>query len=95
MTWVVTNRIRVDAPSDADRIVEAFRHRLGAVDRQPGFRGLEVWREADGREVVVLTRWETRQEFEAWVASPAFQHAHARADGSPGSASATVYEVAV
>ena len=95
MAWVLVNRISVDSPSEADRIVEAFRHRAGKVDQQPGFLGLEVWREASGREVVVSTRWERQQDFQAWVDSPTFREAHQHASGGPGRAAGAAYEVVI
>jgi heme oxygenase (staphylobilin-producing) len=93
MPWVLVNRITVESPADADRIVEAFRHRAGKVDLQPGFLGFELWREEGGKEVLVSTRWERKEDFEAWVEGPAFRQAHARAEGGPGTAHGTAYEV--
>jgi len=95
MPWVLVNRITVDSPAEADHVVEAFRHRAGKVDLQPGFLGIEVWREKDGKEVLVATRWQREEDFEAWVNSPAFQHAHARAGASPGTAHGMSYEVVI
>jgi heme-degrading monooxygenase HmoA len=95
MTWVLVNRISVDSSEEADRIVEAFRHRAGKVDQQPGFLGLEVWREEDGKEVMVSTRWRNKDDFQAWVNGPAFQEAHKRAKGGPGRAAGSAYEVVI
>ncbi|MCI4354067.1 MAG: antibiotic biosynthesis monooxygenase [Thermoplasmata archaeon] len=93
MSWIAVNRISVDTPADADRIVDAFRHRTGKVDLQPGFEHFEVWREESGREVMVLTRWRDRADFGAWTESAAFREAHHRAKGAPGSPDGSVYEV--
>ena len=93
MSWTSVNRITVETPSDADRIVDAFRHRSGKVDLEPGFQGFEVWREESGKEVLVITRWQRKEDFHAWVNGPAFQAAHRRAQGSPGEANGSVYEV--
>lgn len=93
MDWIAVNRIAVDTPEDAERIVNAFRHRTGKVDLQPGFLKLEVWREEGGKEVLILTRWRERADFVAWTESPAFREAHHRAAGTPGSAGGSVYEV--
>jgi len=95
MPWVAVNRITVESPAEADRVVEAFRHRAGKVDLQPGFLSLEVWREEEGTEVMVATRWATKEQFSAWVNGPAFQEAHRKAKGGPGSAHGTVYEVVI
>jgi len=93
MAWVGVNRITTESPADADRLVEAFRHRAGKVDLQPGFESFEVWREETGHEILVLTRWARRDDFVAWTESTAFQDAHRRAQGAPGTAAGTVYEV--
>jgi len=95
MTWVLVNRISVDSPADADRIVEAFRQRAGKVDQQPGFLGIEVWREEEGKEVMVSTRWRNKEDYQNWIDGPAFRQAHERARGSPGQASGSVYEVVI
>ena len=90
---MLVNRIAVDSAAEADRIVEGFRHRAGRVDQQPGFLGFELLREEHGREVLVSTRWRRKEDFEAWVGSPAFRQAHERAEGGPGRAAGSAYEV--
>ena len=93
MPWIAVNRISVETPEDADRIVEAFRHRTGKVDLQPGFLQFEVWREEAGREIMILTRWKERADFVAWTESAAFREAHSRAKGAPGTPDGSVYQV--
>ncbi|HKV90761.1 MAG TPA: antibiotic biosynthesis monooxygenase [Thermoplasmata archaeon] len=95
MVWVAINRIHVETPGEAEQVLNAFRHRSGKVDLQPGFLKFEVWREEEGREVLVLTRWERKEDFLAWVESPAFRQAHAHAGSSPGTGDGSVYEVAI
>ena len=95
MTWILVNRISVDHPEEADRIIDSFRHRAGKVDLQPGFLGIEVWREQDGKEVIVSTRWKSREDFQAWMDGPAFRQAHARVEGGPGRAAGSAYEVVI
>ena len=95
MPWMAVNRITVESPADADRVIEAFRHRAGKVDLQPGFLGIEVWRHHEGKEVLVATRWQRREDFEAWVDGPAFRQAHARAGEAPGTAHGSLYEQAI
>jgi len=93
MAWTSVNRITVESPAEADRIVEAFRHRAGKVDQQPGFLGFELWREEEGKEVMVITRWTQKEDFLTWVNGAAFRDAHRSAKGSPGEAHGAVYEV--
>jgi heme-degrading monooxygenase HmoA len=95
MPWVGVNRIRTESPAEADQLVEMFRNRSGRVDRQPGFLQFELWREESGNEVMVLTRWERKEDFLAWTESEAFRHAHANAEGAPGRAGGSIYEVAI
>jgi len=95
MTWVLVNRISVDSPAEADRVVEAFRHRAGKVDQQPGFLGIEVWREEAGKEVMISTRWRAREDFQNWLTGPAFRQSHERAKGAPGQAVGSAYEIVI
>jgi heme-degrading monooxygenase HmoA len=93
MVWVSVNRIRVDSAAEAEKVLDAFRHRAGKVDLQPGFLAFEVWKEETGSEIMVVTRWKDRESFVTWVEGPAFRHAHARAGDAPGTAHGSSYEV--
>ena len=42
----------------------------------PGCVGFELWPRADGREYEVVTRWESRTDFEHWRRSESFWRAH-------------------
>ena len=55
---------------------ERFRARAGEVDQQKGFLGFELLRPQDGDRYIVYTKWETEDDFLAWVQSPAFGHGH-------------------
>ena len=93
MVWLLVNRISVESPEDADKVIQAFRGRARKVDSQPGFLGFELWREEEGKEVVVATRWRSRSDFESWLHSPAFHESHQRATGTPGEAHGSAYEL--
>ncbi len=95
MVWLAVNRIRVKTAAEGDRLVEAFRHRAGKVDAQPGFRGFELWREEGGTEVTAVTHWDHKEDFRNWVGSRAFEEAHAKANDGPGEATVSLYEVLV
>lgn len=76
---------------------QCWQKRAGLVDKMPGFRGLEVLRHGNEKGVyVVLTHWETKEDFERWARSPEFQAGHART-GESGVAGGAVefYEVLV
>lgn len=76
------NAITVPADS-GDELARRFAARAGAVDGQPGFKGFELLRPTDGRNVwLVVTRWEDEASFEAWTSGRDFQRAQAEG-GSP------------
>jgi heme oxygenase (staphylobilin-producing) len=53
----------------ADRIIERFAASRGHVRNFPGFVSMEVLRPEEQDEVLVITRWQNRVSFEAWVRS--------------------------
>jgi heme-degrading monooxygenase HmoA len=60
----------------------------GEVSSSPGFEAFELLRPTDEKETyLVYTRWASEDDFQAWVASPAFAHGH-RAHGEQGPVSA-------
>ena len=91
---VVMNRIPV-AEGREQEFEQTFAERDRAVDQMPGFVDLEVLRPAEGRTYVVMTRWKSRADFEAWTKSEAFIAAHRKQ--SPGLAEGRptleIYEV--
>ena len=79
----VANRIYVN-PEYAERFEENFRKRAGAVDRMPGFVSNQVMRPTKpGDPYIVLTYWDSKQQFEAWIGSDAFKTGHARSGTLP------------
>lgn len=89
MSVVRINAITVP-PERADELVQRFAQRAGEVAKMPGFEAFELLRPTDGRDVfLVYTRWRSQDDFDAWVASPAFRHGHRAHDtqGPVGSAS--------
>jgi heme oxygenase (mycobilin-producing) len=78
LMYVSLSRLRVDAEA-SDRLVDAFRNRLGAVDGHDGFMGLEVWRsDRDAGEVLMVSRWRDREAFKAYMRSDDHQRSHRR-----------------
>ena len=53
----------------ADRIVERFAESRGHVQGFPGFVSMEVLKSEAENEVLVVTRWQDRASFDAWVGS--------------------------
>jgi heme-degrading monooxygenase HmoA len=93
----VVNSLPVEEGA-ADRIVERFAGSRGYVHSFPGFVSMEVLRSEEGDQVLVITRWQSRASFEAWVRSEEFSRAHGQGGGAEllrGHPKVTVYEVAV
>ncbi len=57
----------------------AFADRLGAVDRWPGFQGLQVWADAtDPCALVMVSWWESQACFASYMKSEAHRTSHQR-----------------
>ena len=81
--YVSVSRLRV--PEDrSEELVAAFRDRAGLVDSVAGFVDLEVWRSDrhsdDGRELWMVSRWESKEHFTAYMRSPEHRVSHDRVD---------------
>lgn len=58
-------------------VAEAFRLRPHEVDHQPGFVRMEVWNPTDdGRCFMLVTWWQSPDDFHAWHRSHAYKAAH-------------------
>lgn len=93
----ITNRLPVKE-GWADEVVERFADSGGNVQDFPGFVSMEVLRSEDATEVLIITRWESRDAFDRWVHSDSFRRAHGQGNGSDflaGHPQMGSYEVAV
>jgi len=81
----------ITVPRDRfDEFERRFASRAGKVSSAAGFEAFELLRPNDDREVcLVLTRWASEVDFQAWVSGPDFAAGHAqhRAGGPVGTAS--------
>lgn len=76
MTVIKINAITVPEGS-GDELAHRFAARAGAVDGSPGFEGFELLKPTDDRtQWLVLTRWASEDDFQAWVSSPSFAEGH-------------------
>lgn len=89
MSVVKINAITV--PRERFAVFEQrFATRAGKVSAAEGFEAFELLRPNDEREVcLVLTRWRTEADFQAWLSGPDFTAGHAqhREGGPVGTAS--------
>jgi heme oxygenase (mycobilin-producing) len=79
---VKINAIEV-GPGRGPELEERFARRAAEVETWPGFESFELLRPVEGEtRYFVYTRWESEEDFRAWVDSSAFTrgHAQARAD---------------
>jgi heme-degrading monooxygenase HmoA len=72
-------------PEYRERFEELFSTRAMAIDRMPGFCGMQVLRpEARGDAEVkdgaylIVSFWRSDKDFEGWVGSPEFREGHKR-----------------
>ena len=81
--FAVMNRIPVN-PEYNDQFEERFRNRAGEVDKMEGFVRNQVLRPDNPDDpYIVLTYWESKADFEAWVDSDAFKKGHAKSGTLP------------
>ena len=80
---VVSNRIPVN-PEHAEAFEEAFANRAGLTDTMPGFISYRLLKPTeDGKPYIVMTVWESMENFRAWTESDAFKQGHARSGSLP------------
>ncbi len=86
--------VKINAITVPRERFEEFAHRFatraGRVSSAEGFEAFELLRPNDDREVcLVITRWRSEEDFQAWMKSPDFAAGHAqhRTDGPVGTAS--------
>lgn len=86
----------IEVPEDAGPELEKrFAHRLGAVDGAEGFLGFELLRPVGGEDrYFVVTRWESDEDFRAWMAGDG-QAAHAGERARPVGTGSSVLEFEV
>lgn len=65
-------------PEYAHRFEELFKSRAKAIDRLPGFVDMQVLKPTEDGEYLVVSRWEGKEFFDAWVGSPEFVEGHQR-----------------
>jgi heme-degrading monooxygenase HmoA len=78
--YVSLSRLRVE-PGRAGELVAAFRDRARLVDAFEGFVDLQVWQsDRDPGELVMVSRWESREHFTRYMKSHEHQVSHGRID---------------
>jgi heme oxygenase (staphylobilin-producing) len=81
---IVTNTTQIKK-GYGHKLIERF-DKVGKVESMPGFLGLEVLlteHTKDYDEVTISTRWESKENFQAWTRSNAFRESHSHRNGKP------------
>lgn len=91
---VVANRIPV-VDGREHEFEELFVSRTRTVERPPGLQRVELLRPLEADEYVIQAYWDSREAFEDWRSSNAFQLAHKDlpADMFAGSNELDLYEL--
>jgi heme-degrading monooxygenase HmoA len=80
--YVSMSRLAVE-PERGDELIAAFRNRAHLVDTAEGFFDLEVWRsDRNPDEVVMVSRWRSREDFTRYMRSEQHAISHDRIDPS-------------
>ena len=81
--FVTMNRIFVSTEY-ASEFEKRFRNRVHAVDAMQGFiRNLVLRPKEPEQPYIVMTFWQSEQDFRNWVDSDAFKHGHAKSGTIP------------
>ena len=76
--FVAVNYISCDSDY-RERFESLFKSRAHAIDRLPGFRNMNVLRpEKEGDQYLIVSFWDTKENFESWTKSPEFIEGHKR-----------------
>jgi heme oxygenase (mycobilin-producing) len=81
--FIICNRMLVN-PEYAEAFEKRFADRASLVDKMPGFVSFQLMRpKTEGAPYVVMTTWESEDDFKAWTESPEFKEGHARSGTLP------------
>lgn len=78
MSYISINTLEVPK-GQGSLLEERFRARKHEVDNEPGYLGFQLLRPVEGTDrYFVVTTWEDRASFDAWVAKRYERKAHAQ-----------------
>jgi heme-degrading monooxygenase HmoA len=93
---VVQNHLMVKKEF-SERFERSFSERSRSVDGFPGFIRNEVLRPVKGESYIVMTYWDSLEDFNRWVGSEEFRKAHSEShlpkDAFLGKSEITVHQV--
>nr|WP_138755806.1 heme oxygenase [Paenibacillus sinopodophylli] len=77
-TMIIVTNVSQITKGNGDKLIERF-DRVGKVEGMEGFLGLEVLLTQNTKEfdeVSIVTRWNSKDDFQAWTKSEAFRESH-------------------
>jgi heme-degrading monooxygenase HmoA len=78
--FVAMNVFTCEDDASAKNLEAMFLRRSGLVDRQPGFVSFAFLRGVENsKKLISMTHWRSKEDFEAWTRSEAFEKGHSRA----------------
>lgn len=78
--YTVMNVVHVE-DGNAEAFEQQFLQRESHVHKAEGYAGFELLRRDSEGEYIVLSRWETRENYENWRDGDLFKLSHRHADG--------------
>ncbi|MBH5320840.1 heme oxygenase [Paenibacillus sp. GSMTC-2017] len=79
-TMVIVTNVSQITKGSGEKLIERF-NKVGKVEAMKGFLGLEVMMTENTKEydeVTVSTKWESKEDFQAWTRSEAFRESHSK-----------------
>lgn len=76
--FIAVNKLAGPGTEHGEAILQGFRQAIPGMKQFKGFRGLELWTDADG-SISAISRWDSKEALEEYTSSPLFGHHH----GSP------------
>ncbi|WP_369900747.1 antibiotic biosynthesis monooxygenase [Bacillus manliponensis] len=73
--FIVCNNIPV-TEEGRETFENRFKNRAGLIENEPGFQAIRVLRPLTDGTYVIMTMWETQQNFIDWTESRSFENAH-------------------
>lgn len=83
--FIVTNTIKTEKEA-TNHVISRFSggHATASITNIPGFLGFEVWHkdldQPDFDEIVVVSKWERKEDQKAWLKTEGFKKAHGRTE---------------
>ncbi len=78
MSVALVNHIKAHDRESFEKILELFKTRAGLVDKFPGFKEFKLFASPETLEIMVMTIWESREDFQRWLKSKEFKEGHKR-----------------